>query len=373
MQKSGADTPTVPLLLYRGSAEVGKRYGVMPHRKWRMEFQTNQFPDYTRWMTPSDAPLYQCSALTGRFPMPGTSEDIQFFLLPLRGADGTMYGLCGFEISESYFKTKFPQPSGFAHLSCLVAPVGTGLDADAALSSGTTDGYYHVPRGPLVLRPMGSGLTQFTGSDCTYVGISKNCALNENNACQLAVCIPQSDYQRWVFAGSLQMILTGLLLAFFVTISCVTFHRRILTPTLRQIEEQSRAFRQRMDELQQERQQMQNDLTRLADACKNDAETLDFEHFTDGLPKLTKTERRIFDCYAAGMRSREIMEQLEIKDSTLRFHNRNIYTKLGINSLKQLQQCIAVLHSDGTGTALPEPPHEAAEPENKEDELPMTD
>lgn len=100
---------------------------------------------------------------------------------------------------------------------------------------------------------------------------------------------------------------------------------------------------------------------------------MDFEHFTDGLPKLTKTERRIFDCYAAGMRSREIMEQLEIKDSTLRFHNRNIYTKLGINSLKQLQQCIAVLHSDGTGTALPEPPHEAAEPENKEDELPMTD
>ena len=89
--------------------------------------------------------------------------------------------------------------------------------------------------------------------------------------------------------------------------------------------------------------------------------------------KQTKTERRIFDCYAAGMRSREIMEQLEIKDSTLRFHNRNIYTKLGINSLKQLQQCIAVLHSDGTGTALPEPPHEAAEPENKEDELPMTD
>ena len=51
VQKSGADTPTVPLLLYRGSAEVGKRYGVMPHRKWRMEFQTNQFPDYTRWMT----------------------------------------------------------------------------------------------------------------------------------------------------------------------------------------------------------------------------------------------------------------------------------------------------------------------------------
>ena len=38
VQKGGADTPTVPLLLYRGSADVGKTHSVMPHRKWRMEF-----------------------------------------------------------------------------------------------------------------------------------------------------------------------------------------------------------------------------------------------------------------------------------------------------------------------------------------------
>lgn len=56
VQKSGADTPTVPLLLYRGSAEVGKAHSVMPHRKWRMEFQTDQFPDYDRWMTPRQRP-----------------------------------------------------------------------------------------------------------------------------------------------------------------------------------------------------------------------------------------------------------------------------------------------------------------------------
>ena len=99
VQKSGADTPTVPLLLYRGSAEVGKTHSVMPHRKWRMEFQTDQFPDYDRWMTPGSAPLYQSYTLTERFELPGTSEEVQLFLLPLRGRDGTMYGLCGFEIS----------------------------------------------------------------------------------------------------------------------------------------------------------------------------------------------------------------------------------------------------------------------------------
>ena len=145
VQKSGADTPTVPLLLYRGSAEVGKTHSVMPHRKWRMEFQTDQFPDYDRWMTPGSAPLYQSYTLTERFELPGTSEEVQLFLLPLRGRDGTMYGLCGFEISESYFKQNFAQPTGFDRLSCLLAPAGDGLAADAALSSGTTGGYYHAP------------------------------------------------------------------------------------------------------------------------------------------------------------------------------------------------------------------------------------
>ena len=104
VQKGGTDTPTVPLLLYRGSADVGKTHSVMPHRKWRMEFQTDQFPDYNRWMTPSSTPLYQAYTLTERFSLPGTSEEVQLFLLPLRGRDGTMYGLCGFEISQSFFQ-----------------------------------------------------------------------------------------------------------------------------------------------------------------------------------------------------------------------------------------------------------------------------
>ena len=59
-----------------------------------------------------------------------------------------------------------------------------------------------------------------------------------------------------------------------------------------------------------------------------------------------KTERRIFDGYAAGLRTREIAQQLDIKDSTLRFHNKNIYDKLGVSSLKQLQQFVAILNSD---------------------------
>ena len=100
-----------------------------------------------------------------------------------------------------------------------------------------------------------------------------------------------------------------------------------------------------MDELQLERQQMQTELSRLADVCRNESVPDAFQTFVAGIPTLTKTERRIFDGYAAGLRTREIVEQLDIKDSTLRFHNKNIYEKLGVSSLKQLQQFVAILNS----------------------------
>ena len=347
VQKGGADTPTVPLLLYRGSADVGKTHSVMPHRKWRMEFQTDQFPDYDRWMTPSSTPLYQAYTLTERFSLPGTSEEVQLFLLPLRGRDGTMYGLCGFEISQSFFKQNFAQPTGFDHLICLLAPADSGLNASAALSSGTTDGYFHAPRDVLVLRSMGGSLTQLIGSDSAYAGISELCRLSENQSYRLAVCIPMTDYRRLIFSGNLQMLLIGLFILFFVVFCCMYFHQHILSPAFRQFEEDRRESRRRMDELQMERQQMQTELSRLADVCRNESVPDAFQTFLEGIPNLTKTERRIFDGYVAGLRSREIVEQLDIKDSTLRFHNKNIYEKLGVSSLKQLQQFAAILNSGG--------------------------
>ena len=60
------------------------------------------------------------------------------------------------------------------------------------------------------------------------------------------------------------------------------------------------------------------------------------EDFARGLETLTPTERVIYDAYLAGKTSKEIMEQLSIKENTLKFHNKNLYSKLGVTSRKQL-------------------------------------
>lgn len=60
------------------------------------------------------------------------------------------------------------------------------------------------------------------------------------------------------------------------------------------------------------------------------------EIFLAGLTQLTPKEQAVFDCYVAGLTTDVIMEQLNIKENTLKFHSKNLYSKLGVKSRKQL-------------------------------------
>ena len=63
---------------------------------------------------------------------------------------------------------------------------------------------------------------------------------------------------------------------------------------------------------------------------------LQVEAFLIGLPTLTKTERAIYDMYLEDCITKEIMATLGIKENTLKFHNKNLYSELGVSSRKQL-------------------------------------
>ena len=60
------------------------------------------------------------------------------------------------------------------------------------------------------------------------------------------------------------------------------------------------------------------------------------EKFHQRLDTLTKTERKIFDLYIEGKSSAEILQLLEIKENTLKYHNKNIYSKMEISKRKEL-------------------------------------
>ena len=63
---------------------------------------------------------------------------------------------------------------------------------------------------------------------------------------------------------------------------------------------------------------------------------IDAEQYLAGLHRLTATELAVFNLYISGKGTKEIMSELNIKENTLKFHNKNIYGKLGVSSRKQL-------------------------------------
>lgn len=116
-QRSTLDRTDETLLLFRGVAELGRKNGIMPHRKWRLEFKIDFVPQVKSFFNETIVKEKK-SMLTDAFTLNGTSEEAMAFLTPLFGADGSYYGVCGFEISKNYFKDFFAQPTRLEQLTC---------------------------------------------------------------------------------------------------------------------------------------------------------------------------------------------------------------------------------------------------------------
>lgn len=61
-------------------------------------------------------------------------------------------------------------------------------------------------------------------------------------------------------------------------------------------------------------------------------------YFEQQLETLTATEKSIYELHIEKKSSKEIMSILNIKENTLKYHNKNIYSKLGVTSRKELRE-----------------------------------
>lgn len=65
-----------------------------------------------------------------------------------------------------------------------------------------------------------------------------------------------------------------------------------------------------------------------------------YEYLCSRLYTLTPTEKEIYDLYIKGSRTKDVMTALKITENTVKYHNRNIYSKLGVSSRKQLLEVV---------------------------------
>ncbi len=67
------------------------------------------------------------------------------------------------------------------------------------------------------------------------------------------------------------------------------------------------------------------------------------EHFASQIKNLTPTEHAIYELYLSKKSTKEVLDILNIKETTLKYHNKNIYSKLGVSSKRQLLEIASVI------------------------------
>ena len=125
-----------------------------------------------------------------------------------------------------------------------------------------------------------------------------------------------------------------------------------LQDEIQQVRLQMEQTQQEKLQAQQEREQAQQQFNfaqaALEKAIEKKLETVDpdsYKMFVDNLATLTPKEEDIFNLYVQGCSTKAIISQLGITENTLKYHNKNIYGKLGVKTRKELLQYIELMRN----------------------------
>ena len=386
VQRSNAEHTTSDLLLYRGMADIGRQHRVMPHRKWAQEFCPADFPGLADQLEAASAPIERACRTTELLTLPGTTEQAILLSVPMVGADGRVYGLCGFSVNQTYFSAHHAQPSAVSSLACVLSDAAEGLDIQKGLLTYPAGGFCFVPDELLAEKGLRGGLSAFVGTELSFVGISEpfTVAAGDEAPHDLTVLIPKSDYDRALLKSRLEAAGVLMLLLFFAVSCCLFYTRRYLRPILRDIErlkDESGGTQMTFDELQpvsarlrsheqtitvletekldlqgqvehmqsqvvDTQEQLDDSLAeirRLAYLGKKELDPADYQKFLEGYAKLSSKELEICAALAKGLSARQCAEQTGNALSTIDTYRKRVYGKTNIHRVRQLRLCYALM------------------------------
>lgn len=386
VQRSNAEHTTSDLLLYRGMADIGRQHRVMPHRKWAQEFCPADFPGLADQLEAASAPIERACRTTELLTLPGTTEQAILLSVPMVGADGRVYGLCGFSVNQTYFSAHHAQPSAVSSLACVLSDAAEGLDIQKGLLTYPAGGFCFVPDELLAEKSLRGGLSAFVGTELSFAGISEpfTVAAGDEAPHDLTVLIPKSDYDRALLKSRLEAAGVLMLLLFFAVSCCLFYTRRYLRPILRDIErlkDESGGTQMTFDELQpvsarlrsheqtitvletekldlqgqvehmqsqvvDTQEQLDDSLAeirRLAYLGKKELDPADYQKFLEGYAKLSSKELEICAALAKGLSARQCAEQTGNALSTIDTYRKRVYGKMNIHRVRQLRLCYALM------------------------------
>ena len=373
-----ASTVNNEITLYRGSFSTAKEGNLNFHSGWTNELRTNffehcdlAFPDGTHYIL---SPVVE---------IPDTWERGRYVYVPIHDAKENTIGVCGFEINDLYFQlSKKAYDETFGQL------IGALLDEKQGIYSGQfNSGRYNTLTPGAVQVTEKRGNTVFDFGSERGIGKARSVTLG-NDTFTAALMIPQAQFDALVLKGQVKTIVIILAVMLVMLAYCLFISRKYVAPILRKIdqlrsseddgeqlripeiddlftyfEERSSIYEEQLKKLQSAKEAAeeevlrtrreyesalekyelaQSEIAHLSEESKGEIVLEEYEYFICNLKTLTPREFRIYELYVEGKTTAEIASIIGIKENTMKYHNKNIYGKLGISSRKQLLRFAAL-------------------------------
>lgn len=371
--------------LYRGSYTTGKENNLTFHSGWQNEMQTDFF-DSCDTVFHKDVHY----VLSPTVQIPDTWERSRYVYVPVCDQKDNIIGVCGFEVNDLYFQLS--EKSSSSKLGQLV---GALLDEEMGLASGQFDtNRYNADTVSLSQK---NGFTVFDFGTERCIGKTKSVTLG-NNSFSVALMLTEAQFNDYVNRGQIKTAGIILFVLSFAFAYCLFMSKKYVSPVIKKIEqiksngasdtqlkireiddlfdflaERDTDYEGRLKELENAKQRAetearktreayeraleeyelaQNEILHLSDERKKEIVLEDYEYFICNLKTLTPTEYRIYELYLEGKTAAEITKILGITENTMKYHNKNIYSKLGISSRKQLLRFATLKqHQDKKGSS----------------------
>lgn len=207
---------------------------------------------------------------------------------------------------------------------------------------------------------------RFTGEELVYRGKSTSLRLYPSGSAYeaerwcVAVLMPEPLLTAAVRGNSWNLIgIIGLLLLFSLAAS-ILLSRHYLRPVTRALnsirsnnytlgkESSYTEISDLFDFLAEKDQEYAAEKKRLTALKPVEIDPVAYQHFLSQLGTLTPKEREVFGLYLEGRSAKEIVVLLGFSENALKYHNKNIYSKLEVSSRKQLLQYAAKMKEEET-------------------------
>lgn len=358
----------------RGPSFIARERNIYLMPQWEMEFTTAPGDFFNTAMETARAGGKAASGLyywNSRAKLAGDYTEAMLLTVPLIGSDGTVLGVCGFEMSDMLFKMQYtPDQAVFSRLFTMLAPQsGNGADASRALLAGSYTVTAAALDGSLSIGKERNGLFSFTGPNGEkYAGLYRPVNLYPADRVQagedwlLGILMPHEDFTSHI-ARQNQRILVLLITLFVLSaVAAFVLSHRYIAPVVDAL--RSITDKPGVDYAKTNIQEIDDLLAFLAEQdriCAPQEERLKqgeessalFAAFVQGIESLSPAEKSVFNLYMEGYSAKQIAETLYLSINTIKTHNKRIYMKLNVSSRNELMVFVKMM-KEKEGVCLPE-------------------